>query len=143
MLSGWSGIFDLSSLGGSTDRKQWAERPRVGGGGTGVSMKTLRSASVAPQKLGRRSQKGSSALRSSGTHTAGDSSAFDFTPSVAMRADTALGGRSELLVHGYMHGEFSESSMCGPLGDATRLSEPQLTRNDLPLSVRHVMESFN
>lgn len=25
----------------------------------------------------------------------------------------------------------------------TRLSEPQLTRNDLPLSVKHVMESFN
>lgn len=24
-----------------------------------------------------------------------------------------------------------------------RVSEPQLTRNDLPLSVRHVMESFN
>lgn len=67
-------------------------------------MKTLRSASVALQKPGRRSQKESSAIRSSGTHTAWDSSAFDFTPSLVMRADTEEimpGGKAQLF--GYVN----------------------------------------
>lgn len=78
-------------------------------------MKTLRSASIAPQKPGRRSQKGSSALRSSGTHSAWDSSAFDFTPSVVMRADTEVimpGGKARLLCYKHVKLQYFLNAAC-------------------------------